>query len=88
MVEKPPGALHDHFLEGRQYSADEIGEVVAQRNWWRLATLALSGVLGCAVLGLVYVGAQPKVVPYIVTWNIAAGSCGRSRPSSGSATNP
>jgi type IV secretory pathway TrbF-like protein len=73
MVGEPPGSLDHHFLEGRQYRADEIGEVVAQRNWWRLATLALTGVLGIAVLGLLYVGAQPKVIPYIVTWNNSTG---------------
>ena len=56
MVGEPPGPLDHHFLEGRQYRADEIGEVVAQRNWWRLATLALTGVLGVAVLGLLYLG--------------------------------
>jgi type IV secretion system protein VirB5 len=73
MVGDPRGTLDHHFLEGRQYRADEIGEVVAQRNWWRVATLGLACIVGVAVLGLVYLGAQPKHIPVLIKWDSSTG---------------
>ena len=73
MVGEPKGTLDHHFLEGRQYRADEIGEVIAQRNWWRIATFVLMSMLGCAVGGLIYLGAQPKWLPVIIKWDSSTG---------------
>ena len=63
----------NHFLEGRKYRADDIGEIVAHRNWWR--TLAF-GALGCVallILGLVYLAGLRREIPYFIEWNSASG---------------
>jgi type IV secretion system protein VirB5 len=61
------------YLAGRQYRADEIGEVMGQRNWWRLLSCALVGLLGLAVVGLIYLGALPKHIPVLVHWDRSTG---------------
>ena len=83
MVEKPPGALDHHFLEGRQYRADEIGEVVAQRNWWRLATLALSGVLGSPCWAWCMSGRSRRWSPTSSPGTVAAGIAAAPGPAAG-----
>jgi type IV secretory pathway TrbF-like protein len=70
---RPRGTLDHHFLEGRQYRADEIGEVIAHRNWWRLATFSALALAGVSMLGNIYLGSLPKQVPYPIRWDSASG---------------
>jgi type IV secretion system protein VirB5 len=65
------------YLVGRKYRADEIGEVVGQRNWWRLATFAAMAWGALTTLGLIYVGVQPKHVPVLVHWDRSSGEFAR-----------
>lgn len=73
MVSEPQGTVDNPFLEGRQYRADDIGEVMGQRNWWRVMALGLAGVVCLAVLGLIYLGTQPKWVPVLIRWDSSTG---------------
>ena len=74
MQSTPQGTLDHHFLAGRQYRADEIGEVIAHRNWWRLATFGAMGWGMLATLGLIYLGSLPKHVPWPIRWDSASGT--------------
>jgi type IV secretion system protein VirB5 len=69
--------VENPYLAGRQYRADEIGEVLGQRNWWRLLSAALTGLLVLAVGGLIYLGALPKHSPVLVHWDRSSGEFAR-----------
>ncbi|HEY5864781.1 MAG TPA: VirB8/TrbF family protein [Candidatus Tectomicrobia bacterium] len=73
MVGEPKGTLDHHFLEGRKYRADDIGEVIAQRNWWRIVAVGEMGVIGLAIVGLIYLGTLPKWTPFIIKWDSSTG---------------
>jgi type IV secretory pathway TrbF-like protein len=74
MQSTPRGTLDHHFFEGRKYRADDIGEAIAHRNWWRLATFVALAIAGSSMLGNVYLGSLPKLVPYPIRWDSAAGT--------------
>ena len=73
MQSTPRGTLDHHFLEGRQYRADDIGEALAHRNWWRLATFAAMAWGIVTTVGLIYVGSLPKQVPWPIRWDSSTG---------------
>jgi type IV secretory pathway TrbF-like protein len=73
MQHTPRGTLDHHFLEGRKYRADDIGEALAHRNWWRLATFGAIGWGMLATLGLIYVATLPKQIPWPIRWDSSTG---------------
>ena len=62
----PQGPLDTPYKRARQEWDDRMGSAVLQAKNWRLATFASLILVGFAIAGLAYLGAQPKTVPHIV----------------------
>lgn len=58
--------ITNHFTEGRNYRADELGEAKLQGKWWRRASWVQSSLLGLAILGLITLGNRPHWKPYYI----------------------
>lgn len=54
------------YLAARREWDERYGDAIARAYSWRLAAFASLTVAAIAVLGIVYIGAQPKVKPYVV----------------------
>lgn len=54
------------YVRAGQVWDDRIGSAVVQAKNWRLAAFASLGLVALSLGGMVYLGAQPKVVPHIV----------------------
>jgi len=63
----------NHFLDGRKYRVDEIGEVAAHRNWWRALAFGELGCIALLILGIVYLAVLRREIPYFIEWNSASG---------------
>jgi type IV secretion system protein VirB5 len=63
---KPEGELETRYRKARQEWDRRMGSAVVQARNWRLATLASLGLVLVALIGTIYLGAQPKLVPHIV----------------------
>src|ERR1700759_5740441 len=61
--ENPQSAV---YLAARREWNDRYGSYIAQAHAWRLTALASLGVAFVAVVGVVWIGAQNRVVPYVV----------------------
>jgi type IV secretion system protein VirB5 len=57
------------YLSARREWNERYGDYIAQMKSWRGATFAALGVAGIAVLGCAYIGAQCRVVPFLVEIN-------------------
>lgn len=57
------------YLAARREWNERYGDYIKAANNWRLAALGSIGVAACAVIGLVAVSLQSKVVPYAVELN-------------------
>jgi type IV secretory pathway TrbF-like protein len=65
---KPPSnTLDTRYRKARQEWDNRMGSLVVQARNWRLATLGSLGIVLVALVGMIYLGAQPKAVPHIVT---------------------
>jgi type IV secretion system protein VirB5 len=62
----PDGELDTPYRRARQEWDRRMGGALVQAKNWRLATLLSLGLVGMALVGVVYLGAQPKAVPHIV----------------------
>ena len=62
----PARSLDTRYRRARQEWDDRMGNAVVQAHNWRLATLISFGVVFLAIVGMIYLGAQPKAVPHIV----------------------
>ncbi len=63
----PVEELDTPYKRARQEWDDRMGNASAQAANWRLATFAVLGLVAFpSVVGLIYLGAQPKSVPHIV----------------------
>jgi type IV secretion system protein TrbF len=62
----PAGERVDPYREARQEWDRRDGTARAQKHKWQLACYGLVGVTALSQIGLVYLGAQPKVVPRYV----------------------
>lgn len=63
----PPDSPHSAvYLAARAEWNERYGSYIAQANAWRLTALASLGVAFVAVAGVVWIGAQNHVVPYVV----------------------
>lgn len=54
------------YLAARREWNERYGSYIAQAHAWRLTALASLGVAFIAVAGVVWIGAQNRVVPYVV----------------------
>ncbi|ANT65592.1 MULTISPECIES: conjugal transfer protein TrbF [Prosthecochloris] len=64
---RPEGEVETPYKRARKEWDDRIGSSVIQAKNWRLATFAtLFFVAFPSLLGMIYMGAQPKAVPHIV----------------------
>jgi type IV secretory pathway TrbF-like protein len=54
------------YLSYRRRWNDHTGSILAQRNLWMIATLALSLITLASIGGLIHIGSQSKFIPYIV----------------------
>ena len=63
---KPEGELETRYRKARQEWDRRMGSAVVQARNWRLATLGSLGLVLVALIGTIYLGAQPKLVPHIV----------------------
>lgn len=63
---KPDGEIETRYRKARQEWDRRMGTAVVQARNWRLATLLALGVVLVAVVGIIYLGAQPKAIPHIV----------------------
>jgi type IV secretion system protein VirB5 len=58
--------LDTRYRKARQEWDLRMGTSLAQARNWRLATFVSLGVVLVALVGMIYLGAQPKAVPHIV----------------------
>jgi type IV secretion system protein VirB5 len=63
---KPDGDVETRYRRACQEWDRRMGTALAQAYNWRLAALLALGLVFIALLGIVYLGAQPKAVPHIV----------------------
>lgn len=54
------------YLAGRREWNERYGSYIKQASTWRLIALISSGISVMAVLGVIYIGGQSKIKPYIV----------------------
>jgi type IV secretory pathway TrbF-like protein len=62
----PQGGLDTRYKRARQEWDNRMGSAVIQAKNWRLATFTSLVLVGFAIGGMAYLGAQPKTVPHIV----------------------
>jgi type IV secretory pathway TrbF-like protein len=62
----PEGPLDTRYKRARQEWDNRMGSAVIQAKNWRLATFAALTLVGFSIIGLTYLGAQPKTIPHIV----------------------
>lgn len=62
----PSEPLETPYLKARQEWDRRMGTTVVQARNWRLAAFASLGLILVSLLGLIYLGAQPKALPLVV----------------------
>jgi type IV secretion system protein VirB5 len=60
---KPGAEVDTRYHRARQEWDRRMGTALAQAYNWRLAALLALGLVFVALLGTIYLGAQPKAVP-------------------------
>jgi len=63
---KPEGEAETRYRRARQEWDRRMGAAVVQARSWRLATILALGLVGLSLIGTIYLGTLPKVVPHIV----------------------
>jgi len=63
---KPAGEIETPYRKARQEWDLRMGAALVQARNWRLATLWALGLVLVSLVGVIYLGAQPKAVPHIV----------------------
>jgi type IV secretion system protein TrbF len=62
----PDKPLETRYRKARQEWDLRMGSALAQARNWRLATFASLGLVLVSIVGMIFLGAQPKAVPHIV----------------------
>jgi type IV secretory pathway TrbF-like protein len=62
----PEGEADTPYMRARQEWDERMGSAVVHAKNWRLAAFAMMGLVGIALAGVIYLGAQPKAVPHII----------------------
>lgn len=64
----------DEYLAGRREWNERYGSHITQAKQWRSVALVAMGVSVCAVLGIVILASQSRIIPYVIEVD------GKSRP--------
>ena len=62
----PAAPLETRYRKAQQEWDSRMGSAIVQARNWRLATLLSLGLVLLSIVGMIYLGAQPKAVPHIV----------------------
>lgn len=54
------------YLSGRREWNERYGSYIKQASTWRLIALISSGISIISILGVIYIGSQSKITPYVV----------------------
>jgi len=65
-LEGLPRASDNPYVQGRREFLERYGDLVTARDQWRRAAIWAASIAALAVAGVVYIGAQSKIVPHIV----------------------
>src|SRR5262245_36331967 len=65
-VEQSANSTAHPYLAARREWDERYGDSIARAYSWRLAAFASLTVAAIAVLGMIYIGAQPKIRPYVI----------------------
>ncbi len=84
MSEPTPASAHPYLVARREWD-ERYGDAIARAYSWRLAAFASLAVAAVAVLGVMYIGAQPKTEPYVVALDKLGEPVAFARPAAGSA---
>lgn len=85
--DKPSGTSAHPYLAARREWDERYGDALARAHSWRLAAFGALNVAAIAVLGVVYLGAQPKIKPYVVALDKLGDPLAFAEPAAGSAVN-
>src|ERR1700757_614088 len=84
----PDGPHSAVYLAARREWNERYGSYIAQAHAWRLTALAALGVAFVAVGGVVWIGAQNHVVPYVVQTDRLGDALAISRADIASPSDP
>src|ERR1700690_3370112 len=62
----PDKPLETRYRKARQEWDLRMGSALSQAHNWRLATFVSLGLVLTSIVGMIFLGAQPKSVPHIV----------------------
>ncbi len=85
---QPPAAFTEGatpYLAARREWDERYGDALARAANWRRAAFAALGLAALAVLGVVYVGAQSKIKPFVVELNALGDPIALAQPVTGGA---
>jgi type IV secretory pathway TrbF-like protein len=60
------GAADTPYMRARQEWDARMGNAVVQARNWRRATFASVGALAVSIIGLIYLGSQPKAIAHVI----------------------
>jgi len=63
---KPPPAMDNPYLVARREWNERYGEYITRERAWRTIAIVCAAICAIAVVGLVWMGTQNKLVPYVV----------------------
>lgn len=70
-VGEPPAragnGTNNPYLNARREWDERTGDAVSRAHGWKLAAFGAIGIAAIAVCGVAYIGAQSKIVPFVVT---------------------
>lgn len=77
------GSAHPYLSAQREWD-ERYGDAIARAYSWRLAAFGSLAVAAIAVIGVVYIGAQPKTKPYVIALDQLGDPVAFARPAAGS----
>lgn len=83
-AEKTASSAHPYLAARREWD-ERYGDALARAYSWRLAAFGSLAVAVIAVLGIVYIGAQPKIKPYVIALDKLGDPVAFAQPAAGSA---
>jgi len=78
------GSSAHPYLAARREWDERYGDAIARAYSWRLAAFSSLVVAAIAVVGVVYIGAQPKTKPYVIALDKLGDPVAFARPAAGS----
>jgi len=77
-----PSSAHPYLAARREWD-ERYGDALARAHSWRLAAFGSLIVAAIAVLGAVYIGAQPKIKPYVIALDKLGDPVAFAQPAAG-----